>query len=57
MICRRGPGHWTLIDKYRQRLLGTDFRAGAIAAVSVEAGDEPESRRRMAPVIACSGGV
>lgn len=41
----------TLIEKYRQQLLGTDFRAGCpIAAVSVEAG-EPDDRERMAPVV------
>ncbi len=39
-----------LIDKYRQQLLGSDFRAGCpIVAVSVEAGDE-QDRERMAPV-------
>ncbi|QLL07871.1 TetR/AcrR family transcriptional regulator [Mycobacterium vicinigordonae] len=45
----------TLIDKYRQQLLDTDFRAGCpIAAVSVEAGfekDRAEDRERMAPVV------
>jgi AcrR family transcriptional regulator len=41
----------TLIDKYRQQLLTSDFRAGCpIAAVSVEAG-AAEDRERMAPVI------
>jgi len=41
----------TLIDKYRQQLLGSDFRAGCpVVAVSVEAGDA-EDRERMAPVI------
>ncbi|WP_186241202.1 TetR/AcrR family transcriptional regulator [Mycobacterium simulans] len=41
----------TLVDKYRQQLLGSDFRAGCpIAAVSVEAG-EAADRERMAPVI------
>ncbi len=41
----------TLIDKYRQQLLASDFRAGCpIAAVSVEAG-EAADRERMAPVI------
>lgn len=35
-----------LIDKYRQQLLSTDFRAGCpIAAVSVEAGDEQDRER------------
>ncbi len=39
----------TLIDKYRQQLLDSDFRAGCpVVAVSVEAG---EGRERMAPVI------
>ncbi len=38
----------TLIDKYREQLLGTDFRAGCpVVAVSVEAG---EDREQMAPV-------
>jgi AcrR family transcriptional regulator len=38
----------TLIDKYRQQLLSSDFRAGCpVVAVSVEAG---EDRERMAPV-------
>ncbi len=45
----------TLIDTYRQQLLGTDFRAGCpIVAVSVEAGNErggARDRDRMAPVI------
>ena len=45
----------TLIEKYRQQLLGSDFRAGCpIAAVSVEAGFETSGaadRERMAPVI------
>ncbi|OSC41998.1 TetR/AcrR family transcriptional regulator [Mycobacterium decipiens] len=41
----------TLLDKYRQQLLSTDFRAGCpIAAVSVEAG-EATDRDRMAPVV------
>lgn len=41
----------TLIDKYRQQLLASDFRAGCpVAAVSVEAGPAAE-RDRMAPVI------
>jgi AcrR family transcriptional regulator len=44
-----------LIEKYRQQLLGSDFRAGCpIAAVSVEAGfetDRAADRERMAPVI------
>jgi AcrR family transcriptional regulator len=41
----------TLIDKYRQQLLTSDFRAGCpIAAVAVEAG-EVADRDRMAPVI------
>jgi AcrR family transcriptional regulator len=41
----------TLVDKYRQQLLSTDFRAGCpIAAVSVEAG-EAADRERMAPVV------
>jgi len=41
----------TLIDKYRQQLLDTDFRAGCpIAAVSVEAGEQAD-RERMAPVV------
>ncbi len=41
----------TLIDKYRQQLLGSDFRAGCpVVAVSVEAGDA-EDRERMASVI------
>ena len=38
----------TLIEKYRQQLLDSDFRAGCpVVAVSVEAGEEHE---RMAPV-------
>jgi AcrR family transcriptional regulator len=45
----------TLIDKYRQQLLSSDFRAGCpIAAVSVEAGFErggAQDRERMAPVV------
>ncbi len=45
----------TLIEKYRQQLLGSDFRAGCpIAAVSVEAGFETSGaadRERMATVI------
>jgi AcrR family transcriptional regulator len=41
----------TLIEKYRQQLLDSDYRAGCpIVAVSVEAGDE-QDRERMAPVI------
>jgi AcrR family transcriptional regulator len=41
----------TLIDKYRQQLLDSDFRAGCpIVAVSVEAGEQ-QDRERMAPVI------
>lgn len=41
----------TLIGKYREQLLVSDFRAGCpIAAVSVEAGEGPDSER-MAPVI------
>jgi AcrR family transcriptional regulator len=41
----------TLIDKHRQQLLASDFRAGCpVVAVSVEAGDE-EERERMASVI------
>jgi AcrR family transcriptional regulator len=41
----------TLIDKYRQQLLDSDFRAGCpIAAVSVEAGEQAD-RERMAPVV------
>jgi AcrR family transcriptional regulator len=41
----------TLIDKFRQQLLDSDFRAGCpIVAVSVEAG-EPENAERMAPVV------
>jgi AcrR family transcriptional regulator len=41
----------TLIEKYRQQLLGSDFRAGCpVVAVSVEAGDE-QDRERMAPVV------
>ncbi|MGD1283715.1 TetR/AcrR family transcriptional regulator [Mycobacterium seoulense] len=40
----------TLIDKYRQQLLDTDFRAGCpVVAVSVEAG--ADAGERMAPVI------
>ncbi|AKN15510.1 TetR family transcriptional regulator [Mycobacterium haemophilum DSM 44634] len=40
-----------LIEKYRQQLLGSDFRAGCpVVAVSVEAGDE-QDRARMAPVV------
>lgn len=40
----------TLIDKYRQQLLDTDFRAGCpVVAVSVEAGED--AGERMAPVI------
>jgi AcrR family transcriptional regulator len=45
----------TLVDKYRQQLLDTDFRAGCpIAAVSVEAGYESGAaagRERMGPVV------
>lgn len=41
----------TLVEKYRQQLLDSDYRAGCpIAAVSVEAGDE-QDRERMAAVI------
>ncbi len=41
----------TLVEKYRQQLLDSDYRAGCpIAAVSVEAGDEAD-RERMAAVI------
>ncbi len=41
----------TLVAKYREQLLGSDFRAGCpIAAVSVEAGEQ-QDRERMAPVI------
>lgn len=41
----------TLVDKYRDQLLASDFRAGCpIAAVSVEAGERSDSER-MAPVI------
>lgn len=41
----------TLLDKYRQQLLDSDFRAGCpIAAVSVEAGEQAD-RERMAPVV------
>ncbi|MGD1172336.1 TetR/AcrR family transcriptional regulator [Mycobacterium seoulense] len=40
----------TLIDKYRQQLLDTDFRAGCpVVAVSVEAGED--EGERMAPVV------
>ncbi|MGD1256817.1 TetR/AcrR family transcriptional regulator [Mycobacterium seoulense] len=40
----------TLIDKYRQQLLDTDFRAGCpVVAVSVEAGED--AGERMAPVV------
>ena len=40
----------TLIDKYRQQLLSSDFRAGCpVVAVAVEAGEE-QDRDRMAPV-------
>ena len=40
----------TLIEKYRQQLLGSDFRAGCpVVAVAVEAGEE-QDRERMAPV-------
>ena len=40
----------TLIEKYRQQLLGSDFRAGCpIVAVAVEAGEEGKGER-MAPV-------
>jgi AcrR family transcriptional regulator len=47
----------TLIEKYRQQLLDTDYRAGCpIAAVSVEAG-EPENREQMAPVVARAAAV
>ena len=42
----------TLLDKYREQLLATDFRAGCpIAAVSVEAGFESDDHERMAPVV------
>lgn len=43
----------TLIDRYREQLISTDFRAGCpIAAVSVEAGfDSDADRDRMAPVV------
>jgi AcrR family transcriptional regulator len=45
----------TLIDKYRQQLLDSDFRAGCpVVAVSVEAGFESgkeQDRERMAPVV------
>lgn len=41
----------TLIDKLRQQLLDSDFRAGCpIAAVSVEAGEQQDAER-MAPVV------
>lgn len=41
----------TLIDKFRQQLLESDFRAGCpIAAVSVEAGEQQDAER-MAPVV------
>lgn len=54
IITQAGPSEQllgTLIDKYRQQLLGSDFRAGCpIAAVSVEAGEQAE-RERMAPVV------
>jgi len=41
-----------LIEKYREQLLATEFRAGCpIAAVSVEAGFDKEDRDRMAPVV------
>lgn len=41
----------TLIDKYRQQLLDTDFRAGCpIVAVSVEAGEQRDTER-MGPVV------
>ncbi|OOK68787.1 bacterial regulatory s, tetR family protein [Mycobacterium kansasii] len=41
----------TLIGKYREQLLASDFRAGCpIAAVAVEAGEGPDSER-MTPVI------
>jgi AcrR family transcriptional regulator len=40
----------TLIDKYREQLLSSDFRAGCpVVAVAVEAGEE-QDRERMAPV-------
>jgi AcrR family transcriptional regulator len=40
----------TLIDKYRQQLLSSDFRAGCpVVAVAVEAGEE-QDRDRMTPV-------
>lgn len=43
----------TLMAKYREQLISTDFRAGCpIAAVSVEAGYESDAdRERMAPVV------
>ncbi|OBH69780.1 TetR family transcriptional regulator [Mycobacterium intracellulare] len=41
----------TLIDKFRQQLLDSDFRAGCpIVAVSVEAGERQDAER-MAPVV------
>ncbi|BCO49282.1 putative HTH-type transcriptional regulator [Mycobacterium intracellulare] len=41
----------TLIDKFRQQLLDSDFRAGCpIVAVSVEAGEQQDAER-MAPVV------
>ncbi|KQH80058.1 TetR family transcriptional regulator [Mycobacterium gordonae] len=41
-----------LIEKYREQLLATEFRAGCpIAAVSVEAGFDQDDRDRMAPVV------
>ncbi|MHA7651165.1 TetR/AcrR family transcriptional regulator [Mycobacterium sp. ML4] len=41
-----------LIEKYREQLLSTDYRAGCpIAAVSVEAGFDKDDRDRMAPVV------
>src|SRR6185312_2203549 len=51
----------TLVEKYRQQLLDSDFRAGCpIAAVSVEAGVEragEADRERMAPVVERAGAV
>ena len=47
----------TLIEKYREQLLSSDFRAGCpVVAVSVEAGDA-EDRDRMAPVTARAAAV
>lgn len=48
----------TLIGRYREQLLATDFRAGCpIAAVAVEAGFEKDDRDRMAPVVERAGAV